>query len=131
MSNKLIIILAPYVTLYNKLAILHSSLIINFFPSDFVDVVDMISNWRRLELSPVASLPGNLHFYQNIIYHGSPTHPEIGDVRVWFEMAGRTEPGHQDKVNYCSIMESMYCIARKVGGELNLAVWWSILQLPN
>ena len=58
----------------------------------------MITNWRRVELSPGASLPGNLHLYQNIIYHGSPTHPEIGDVRVWFEMAGRTEPGHQDKV---------------------------------
>ena len=58
----------------------------------------MISNWRRVELSPVAFLPGNLLLYQNIIYHGSPTHPEIGDVRVWFEMTGRTEPGHQDKV---------------------------------
>ena len=68
----------------------------------------MITNWRRVELSPVASLPGNLHLYQNIIYHGNPTHPEIGDVRVWFEMAGRTEPGHQDKVNYYSIMEFMY-----------------------
>ena len=58
----------------------------------------MISNWRRVELSPGASLPGNLRLYQNVIYHGNPMHPEIGDVRVWFEMAGRTELGHQDKV---------------------------------
>jgi hypothetical protein len=70
------------------------------FPSDFVDVIDKITNWHRVELSPaaVSSLPGNLRLYQNVIYHGNPTHPEIGDVRVWFEMAGRTEPGHQDKV---------------------------------
>ena len=58
----------------------------------------MISNWHRVELSPGASLPGNLRLYQNVIYHGNPMHPEIGDVRVWFEMAGKTEPGHQDKV---------------------------------
>ena len=94
MSNKLIFWPLSLCD-YNKLAILRSSLI--FFPSDFVDVVDMISNWRRVELSPGASLP-DLHLYQNIIYHGNPTHPEIGDVRVWFEMSGRTELGHQDKV---------------------------------
>ena len=57
----------------------------------------MITNWRRVQLSP-SSLPGNFRLYQNVIYHGDPTHPEVGDVRVWFEMAGRAEPGHQDKV---------------------------------
>ena len=74
------------------------------FPSGFVDIVDMISNWCRVELSPGTFLPGNLHLYQNVIYHGSPTHPEIGDVRVWFEMASRTEPRHQDKVKFNNIL---------------------------
>lgn len=62
-----------------------------------LDVVEKITNWCRVELKS-GSLPGNLQLYQNVIYHGNPTYPEIGDVRVWFEMAGRTEPGRQDKV---------------------------------
>lgn len=69
----------------------------SIIPSDFVDVVEKIANWRRVELNPSA-LPGHLQLYQNVIYHGNPTYPQVGDVRVWFEMAGRTESGHQDKV---------------------------------
>ena len=35
----------------------------------------------------------------------------------------------QFEANDCTA--SVYRIAGKFGGELNLAVWWSILQLPN
>ena len=73
----------------------HASHFIEF--CDFTDVVERITNWRRVELSH-ASTPARLRLYQNMLYHGDPSYPEVGDVRVWFEMAGRTEPGRQDKV---------------------------------
>ena len=61
-------------------------------------MVEKIANWQRVEIDP-ATVPRHLQLYQDVIYHGNPTYPEVGDVRVWYEMAGRTEPGHQDKVN--------------------------------
>ena len=61
------------------------------------DVVDKIVNWQRVILDH-ASAPHHLQLYQNTLYHGNPSYPQVGDVRVWFEMAGRMEPGHEDKV---------------------------------
>ena len=73
---------------------------------DPADVVEKITNWRKVDLN-VAATPGSLQLYHNMLYHGNPTYPQVGDVRVWFEMAGRTEPGNEDKVKS---LASFVCI---------------------
>lgn len=63
-----------------------------------LDVVSRIANWRRVDLSHT-HFPDRLRLHQNILYHGDPAYPQVGDVRVWFESAGGMEPGREDKVS--------------------------------
>jgi len=70
------------------------------------DAVFKIDNWKRLMLDPSATY-GRFQVYNNMIHHGNPHYPQVGDVRVWFEYAGDTEPGQEDEVR----LHSSPCLA--------------------
>ncbi len=56
----------------------------------------MLENWQRVVLS--TPLNSGLQLHNNMLYHGNLAYPRVGDVRVSFEYAGSTRPGHEDKV---------------------------------
>lgn len=58
----------------------------------------MITNWHRVDLAPPPETSG-VHLYNNKLYHGNPQYPQTGDVRIWYETAGGSEPGQEDKVH--------------------------------
>ena len=58
------------------------------------DAVTMVSDWQTVMLS---SHP-QLQLHNNMYYHGNPSYPQVGDVRVSFEFAGNTQPGQEDQV---------------------------------
>lgn len=64
----------------------------------------MVENWQRVVLS--TPFNSGLQLHNNMLYHGNPAYPHVGDVRVSFEYAGSTLPGQEDRVRplLCDLM---------------------------
>ena len=69
-----------------------------------VAVVDLISDWRPVQLSMTheMNLKG-VKMYENYIYISRrPWSPEIGDLRIKYEFAGATDPANPTHVRNTS-----------------------------
>ncbi len=70
----------------------------------YAEAVGMVENWQRVVLS--TPFNSGLQLHNNMLYHGNPAYPHVGDVRVSFEYAGSTLPGQEDRVRplLCDLM---------------------------
>lgn len=67
----------------------------------FVALVDLISNWKPVELSFTHEMEREeVKIHDNLIYHSNNLWlPEIGDVRIRYDFAGMSDSDNPNHVS--------------------------------